>query len=232
MSTSNSDSIISIGGSGYGIPKNPTRTRKKSRRLEEKSGISSRKKSRQLEEKSDTSSGEKSSPLEEKSDTISKEEEWADKITPYILEKIYSIVGPRLDVKVIPYVLLLYVDFKNIKEKSPLKHIPQIKEISPGKDNLDLGLVNGIFGVNSKRNYIIQLVYQEYCSKMFDTKEIETVTSDEDTYLICTNCIFDTLLLKYPDRKDSFDFPIDQLIEIFVSENDDDPVLDINSNSK
>jgi hypothetical protein len=229
MSTGNSDSKMSIGGSGSGKPKNPTRITRKNTQIP-----SSRKRSTPLEEKGYTSSGEKSSPLEKKSDTISKEEATAiaDKITPYILEKIYSIVGPRLDVKVIPYVLLLYVDFEKIKEKSPLKHIPQIKEIRPGKDNLDLGLVNGIFGVNSKRNYIIQLVYQEYCSKMFDTKEIETVTSSEHTHLICTNFIFDTLLRKYPDRKDSFDFPINQLIEIFVSENDDDPVLDINSNSK
>jgi len=94
-------------------------------------------------------------------------------------------------------------------------------------------MVNGIFGVSSKRNYIIQLVYQDYCSKMFDTKEIETAFSrDENRPFVCTNYIFDSLLREYPDRKNSFDFPIDQLVTIFEFEGKDDPILDINSNSK
>ena len=174
----------------------------------------------------------KSRRISKKKSDINKEvNDMADKITPYILEKIYSIIGPSLDVKVMPYVLLLYVDFKDIKKKSPLKQIPQIKEMVPGKDNVDLGMVNGIFGVNSKRNYIIQLVYQEYCSKMFDTKEIETFISsnNDEIPFVCTNYIFDMLLREYPDRKKDFDFPIKQLVTIFAWENRDDPVLDINS---
>jgi hypothetical protein len=150
-------------------------------------------------------------------DSSSSEEQ---KITKKILEHLFRLVGNDLDSKILPYVTLLYVNFEKLKKIAPLEYTPEIKEIIGGKDNIDLMMVNGIFGVGSIKNYIIQLVYQTYLHKIFDKSQIEEVTNDNKELMsyVDVNYIFNKLLRKYPEKEKSFDFPIEQLI--YVLQND------------
>ena len=152
-----------------------------------------------------------------KVDSSSSEEQ---KITKKILEHLFILVGNDLDRKIIPYVTLLYVNFEKLKKIAPLEYTPEIKEIIGGRDNIDLMMVNGIFGVGSIKNYIIQLVYQTYLHKIFDKSQIEEVTNDNKELMsyVDVNYIFSKLLRKYPEKEKSFDFPIEQLI--YVLQND------------
>lgn len=135
------------------------------------------------------------------------------KVQKDMMKKLFDYVGEDMNHKIIPYVALMYTDFDMLKKIAPLEYNPEITEILPGKDNLDLYLVNGIFGIGTQENYIIQLVYQNHLHEMFEETEIEKfIQENEDvSKYIDANYVFDGLL-NASDKK--FDFPIEQLIRV------------------
>ena len=127
---------------------------------------------------------------------------------------LFNIIGPELDDRIIPYVSLLYSDFETLKKLVPLEYEPEIIQMSGEKTNIDLCLVNGIFGVGSIQNYIIQLVYQHKIHEMFDDNEIKKVIQDNENIIkyVDTNYIYNCL--QDNNKEKEFNFPIEQLIKV------------------
>ena len=83
-------------------------------------------------------------------------------ISDYIVGTLRKYYDSPPSERILKYLRLYFLDFKDLKKNYPLKiNVKFYNDIGGGRDSIDAGYIYAEFGQGTKKNYIVSLAYEE-----------------------------------------------------------------------
>jgi hypothetical protein len=117
-----------------------------------------------------------------------------------------------VDIRIIPYLLMLWADFNSIKQEFPLEYNPVfIDEVYFNYNSYEIGYISYVGEYGSQRSHVVNLMYQSILHENFSEEEISNFAIKNKPIMDKIDVIYIVCGLSIELQR-KIDWPVNQLI--------------------